>query len=110
MSFRVSAVGEIEIKSNAESRNMRLSEFILYCINKELEDSKNKNKEEKERQAKDERLHDFDRLIETIVEVNRTANKSIESVQALREDICAAMSAVFPDKRIFFNMIFSNRH
>lgn len=108
ITFRPSPVKEIEIRSRAESMSISLSKFILYCIDKEVNRSKTERRQEEAQKKKEERLHDFDRLIASMVEINRTAHQSVESVKQLREDIYSAMSAAFPEKRIMFSKIFSD--
>lgn len=109
ITFKLSHVALINLDSHAESKGMNRSEFIKYCITQEMERSKN----EAEAAAK---LNDFERLIQTILEVNNTANKAIEvaenSKRVLGKGILRVQEvllALYPDNKEIEKIIYGEK-
>lgn len=109
LTFRITPRKEIDLRYRAESMNMSVTEFILYCIEQEEKNRGREQKEQLEAEEKNRKLHDFDRLIASLNDVNSTAYKAIESVRQLRKDIHSAFDMAFPEKKTFFKTIFGRR-
>lgn len=82
--IKLDTISLISLDSRAESMGMNRSEFIKYCINQEMERMKN----EAETKAK---LNDFERLMQTLIEINGSVHKSIETAAGTKQSIVRAM-------------------
>lgn len=97
--IKLDTISLISLDSRAESMGMNRSEFIKYCINQEMERMKN----ESEAKAK---LNDFERLMQTLIEINAAVHKSIDTTIYAKGvaakgfvQIQKALIKIFPDKK-----------
>lgn len=80
VTFKMNKIDLITLDSNAQSKGMNRSEYIKYCITQEVERSKN----DIESKA---RLNDFQRLMESLIAINATASKSLDTAVNSRQTI-----------------------
>lgn len=71
---------------------MNRSEFIKYCINQEMEKAKNEA-------AANAKLNDFERLMQTLVDINSTAIGTKQAAIRGLLQIQRAMLELYPDNK-----------
>lgn len=92
VTFKLSQVDLITLDSHAESEGMNRSEFIKYCINQEMEKAKNEA-------AANAKLNDFERLMQTLVDINSTAIGTKQAAIRGLLQIQRAMLELYPDNK-----------